>query len=397
MTSVAAAAPEYSRPKAPSRPRAGWAIEVAETLPEVETAWRDLERRAVASPYSRYDWVDAYARAGAGAGPVKAALVRDAADRPSLVLPLEVTRRLGVRIATTVGGRHANLGMPIAGGDLAALSPEDARGLLREIGRRLAVDVLALGHVPAAWEGEPNPFAAGARPSASPAYRLDLAADAEATFGRSMTGDARKKLRSKERGLAKLGRVALLEARDEREADLILSAFYRQKEDRFRELGIADPFAGAAVQAFIRNGAVRRRAGDAPAIELYGLTLDGEVIAAFGGAASTERLSGMFLSFAPGEAARFSPGDLLVTRIIARQCERGRRIFDLGVGDARYKRQICDSVEPLVDVLVPVTATGHLYAAAWGAAMQAKRRLKADPRVVAALAAVRKRLASFRG
>jgi CelD/BcsL family acetyltransferase involved in cellulose biosynthesis len=68
--------------------------------------------------------------------------------------------------------------------------------------------------------------------------------------------------------------VGLLQARDEADVDRILFAFYRQKEARFPELGISDPFAGDAIQAFSSRRGARGLAAGAPAVELYGLPLE---------------------------------------------------------------------------------------------------------------------------
>lgn len=364
-------------------------VEVATSFAAAETVWRSLETDAVMSPYGRFDWVRVFAHE---AGDVRIAIVRDTRGEPALLIPIAVERRLGLSIGGAVGGRHVNYALPLVRRDLFAhLDAEAASRLLRRIGAALRVDTLALGNVPVLWEGSANPFAAEGRPGADDAWALPLDPDGDATLARSMSTDARKKLRNKARGLAKLGTVAILQASTEHEVDLILDAFLTQKEERFRDLGIADPFAGATMRAALRQGATARLMEGRPGIELYGLTVDGRVVAVLGAAGDARRLSGMFLSFeAGGEAARFSPGEILVTEVIRRQCASGRTTFDLGVGDARYKRSICDTREALVDVVVPVTARGRLYGACLAAATAAKRRIKADPRAMALVGRIRK-------
>ena len=98
----------------------------------------------------------------------------------------------------------------------------------------------------------------------------------------------------------------------------------------------------------------------------------------------------MFVSFEQGETARFSPGEILATSIIRRQCELGREVFDLGVGDARYKRSICDQVETLVDMCVGVTARGRVYASLHAGAVGVKRRIKTSARGMALLSRLRR-------
>lgn len=392
MTTLASALPSASCPAA----RAGAAGTLAVTdIAGAEQAWRELERTALMAPYGRFDWVAAYA-AGTQ-DPVRVALLRDRAGRPVFLLPVTLGSRVGARVAFSVGGKHANFTLPlVAPGFAGTLGPDAASCLLREAGRALGVDAFALSCVPAAWDGAPVAWAAAGRPSPSDAWSLALERTGEATLARSMSAEARKKLRGKTRGLAKLGPVALVQARTEAEVEAILDAFLRQKTVRFQELGIDDPFAGEAMGRFLRLGARAGLADGSPAIELYGLKVGERFAGILGGAADRTRLSGMFISFEGGDLARYSPGEILVTSVIARQCEMGRAQFDLGVGDARYKRRICDGSVPLLDVVIPITARGHAFAAARRAAVELKRRVKASPAALRLIARARKALAPFR-
>lgn len=398
MSTIAAGAAAFA--DGHSEPRSGsppLAVEVSHDLASVRAAWLGLEGDAVMAPYGRLDWIEAYAAERLDPRAIRVAVARDVEGRVAMILPVALERRYGLTIGSGVGGKHANFNMPVLRPDLfAALQEQDAAALLRQVGRALRVDVLAMSHVPVAWAGRPNPFAAEGRPSPSDAWAVRLAGDGDATLARSMSADARKKLRAKERGLAKLGAVELLRARDPGEVDLILGAFLRQKEERFRELGISDPFADENMRSFMRRAALTRLDEGCPPVELYALMVADHPVAVLGAAGDRHRLSGMFLSFEQGEAARFSPGDVLVTAVIRRQCELGRETFDLGVGDARYKRSLLDTVERLVEVTVPITARGRIYAGSRALAVDLKRRAKATPAVVDAVARLRRSLASLR-
>src|SRR5919107_4460097 len=88
----------------------------------------------------------------------------------------------------------------------------------------------------------------------------------------------------------------------------------------------------------------------------------------------------MFNSFdGSADVVRSSPGELLLAQLIRHQCERGRQAFDLGIGEARYKTTLCDETEELVDVFVPVTARGHLYAVTARRLVAWKRFVKRTP------------------
>ena len=366
--------------------------EVFSSLAAAEATWRALETApgAVMTPYQRFDWVAACARIlprGARPCPV---LLRDPSGRPLALLPLFVHREAGIRVGRVIGGRHANYHMPLfAHPEAMALPPEAyARALLRA-GAQAGVDVIHLPDQPRLWNGLPNPLAHGTA-SPSDAYGLALEADPEAVLKRVMSGDARRKLRQKEKWLTgALGPVAHRVASDDEEGAAILSAYLAQKALRFAQAGISDPFADPAARDFL---AAAHRSG---ALELHALrTEEGRILATFVGAVDARRFSGMLTSFDPDPAlARFSPGDLLLQALIRDQCARGRTALDLGVGEARYKASVCDETIGLVDAVLPVSLRGRAYGAAAAAGARLKRRIKRDPRLWALVGRVRKALA----
>ena len=244
----------------------------------------------------------------------------------------------------------------------------------------LGVDAYVFSNCPLAWNGVPNPFAENGRPSPSNGYRLSLDADCEATLKRAFSSETRKKLRKKEKRLGELGPLSHVVARSEAEVDLILDVFLRQKADRFRELGIANPFADEPTRGFLRAAAVAGLKEGKPAIELHAIRAGEHTVATFGAAVDAARCCGMFNSFdTEPEIARSSPGELLTIHVIRWYCRSGRKIFDLGVGEAHYKNSICDEPEELVDAVLPVTARGALYTAGLDGFQRAKRYVKQTP------------------
>ncbi|AWN50003.1 GNAT family N-acetyltransferase [Methylobacterium terrae] len=376
------------------------ALEIStEILPEIlpglaaaEAPWRALEAMpsVVMTPYQRYDWVAAFATALPRKARPCPVLLRDPDGRPLALLPLAVTREAGIRVARMIGGRHANYHMPVfAGPEAAALPAEAYRQALAQAGRRAGIDVIHLVDQPRIWDGVENPLAHGPA-SPSDGYGLALEADPDAVLKRLMSGDARRKLRQKEKWLvAALGPVEHRVAADRAEGEAILSAYLAQKAVRFAQAGISDPFADPAARAFLAEA---HRAG---ALELHALrTGDGRILATFVGAVDARRFSGMLTSFDPDPAlARFSPGDLLLQALIRDQALRGRTAFDLGVGEARYKASVCDETIALVDAVLPVSLRGRAFGLAAEAGGRLKRRIKRDPRLWALVGRLRKAVA----
>lgn len=360
-------------------------------LAAAEEAWRTLEALpgALATPYQRFDWVAAFAPTLSPGEACRVLVLRDATERVRLLLPLVLRRRGGLTIASVAGGAHANYHLPLfSGRDAAALPAEELRLALRAAGRRAGIDAIDLGHQPRTWEGTVNPLALGAEPAPSDAYGMMLGPDPEASVRRAFSGDARKKLRSKERRLVEtVGPLAYACAGSAEERARFLAAFHAQKSARFAAMGIGDPFAEAGVRAFLERAAT----GEDPAIEIHALVAEatGRVLATFIGAVDAARFSGMATSFeADPEVSRSSPGDLLLQHLVRDQTARGRRSLDLGIGEARYKASVCDETIEIARPVLAVSLRGHAYCGAMSALTRAKRRIKRDPR----LAGLRDRL-----
>ena len=397
---MAALAEDLGRPvRAGLRGHGGLTAEVFSDLAAVEGLWRGLEAdpAVLMTPYQRFDWVAGYLGAGIDAGEATRILVlRDAHGRARVLIPLTVGRRGPLRVARVVGDRHANFHMPLfASREAAAMPAEDLTEALIRAGRAAGIDAFALRNQPRVWDGTPNPLAGGGLPAPSDAYGMLLGPDAEATLRRVFSGDTRKKLRAKERKLVEfLGAVEHRVAETPEAAAEIQAAFYAQKAARFADLGIADPYADGGIRRFIAAATAPDADGGA-AIEVHALVASesGRILATFGGAVDGARFCGMWTSFdTDPELGRFSPGEILLHRLVGHQAARGRRALDLGVGEAGYKAKTCDETIELVEQTVPVSPASHGLVLASRLAVRLKHRIKRSPRLWAAAQSLRRRL-----
>jgi len=356
----------------------------------VEQDWLRLQAAGVATPYQTIGWTRAWCQARAAfrasdrdVEPMIVA-ARDRRGRAIMILPLAVERRAGLAIASFVGGKHANFNMALFDrGAMERLSRADVVGALRVAAPRRGVDVFRLINQPISWGGVQNPLAQPpSRPGSSSAWMTDLKGDGESSVRAMMSSDSLKKLRNRERKLAEVGPVSYVEARTPAEIDAILSAFFDQKARRFAQMGVPDPFIDETVRAFIRGAAV----ADGPAISLFAIRAGDRIAAMFGGPVHGGRFSGMFTSFDADPAiARCSPGNLLLLHLVRSFADRGLTAFDLGVGEAAYKKDYCPVEVRLAESILPMTAKGRIAAAAFSAALTAKGLVKRSPALAAAL------------
>jgi CelD/BcsL family acetyltransferase involved in cellulose biosynthesis len=379
---MAAAACDSIVASAPARPFAH--CEVYDNLAKARAAWVEMEGLATASPYQRYDFIEAWGQTTGRARAVAPMIVvaRDETGRVNAVLPLGRSRRGLVWVAEFLGGSDANFKMGLFRQGLGVGS-EAIVDLLRRAARMTAprVDMFWLANQPIAWQGTANPMATLPRqPSPSFGHKSALAKDFNAWLARHHSKEARKKLRKKDRRLNEIGPVSHVIAQDEANARKILAAFLRQKQARTRILGLANPYDEPHTARFFDIAATRSIAQGSQVLELHALMSGERIVATFGGVAQADRFCGMFISYdADPEISRCSPGQLLILEAIRDLSARGVATFDLGVGEARYKDANCEAEEPLFDAAVAVTPIGFAYGVAVLRRQRIKRWVKQTP------------------
>lgn len=383
--------PELAAAPTPAIVRRAFAqVEVLADFGSARAAWDEIcARGAIASPYQSIEFARAWSETvGASRGVTPMIVVaRDGAGVAVALLPLGRFRRGPLRFASFLGGRTANYHMGLFLDDFAWRLTE-IEALLRTAATqaRPRIDCFVLINQPMSWRGVENPLAALARqPSPSFAYASALPGSFEVWRDAHYSKSAQKKLRNKAKRLQCLGPLNYRRALDAREARMLLDAFFVQKRARMRELKLPAEFEDEPTIALLRRLTAFAGIGKpAPALELHGLRAGARIVAVFGGFAFNGRLSGAFISYDldPSVAAS-SPGELLIQEIVRDAIDRGLTGFDLGVGEARYKSECCETTEILFDSAFAVSTIGRLSATAFLVGRRIKRRVKQSPRLYA--------------
>ena len=356
-------------------PRAGLAppfasVEVCGELAAAREAWGELG--AAAGAYQTYGFAEACAAALGGR--LAIVVARDEAGRPAALLPLRLARYGPLTIAGFLGGSWANYHMGLFRGVWGA---GDVAALMREAGVRAGADLFAFSSQPARWEGLDNPLAQLPHaPSPSPAFASTLPCSAcdwlDARFSRA----SQKKLRKKARKLEPFGALAHVRASGPDEAARFLDAFIAHKAAQARGRRARDPFARAQARDLLG------RLAASGAMEMHALLAGERIVAAFGAIPGGRRLSGLIVSYdGEREVAAGSPGEWLLIEVVRDAIARGFQTFDLGVGESRYKREICEIEEGLFDTAFGVTPVGRAAAAAYLGGRAAMGAIKRRPRL----------------
>ena len=243
---------------------------------------------------------------------------------------------------------------------------------------------------PLEWNGTQNPFALlPHQPSVNECPLLTI--DPKAPPASYTGGSFRRKLNGKERKLQALPGYRYIIARNETDARRLLDAFFAIKPLRMAEQKIKNVFAEPGTEQFIRHACLDGIAAGKPAIEMHGLECDAEVIAIFAGVGDGRRFSTMFNTYTMSEAARNSPGLVLIRNMIDHHTQRGCTSFDFGVGTDDYKQQFCKERQPLFDSFLALSAKGQLAARLLSLETSLKRAIKQSPKAMGLLHSLRHR------
>ncbi len=339
-----------------------------------QAAWAELA--AEGGAYQRQNFVAAWAEAFRAR--LAVIVARDEAGAAMALLPLHLRRFGPLRVAAFAGGGWANFHMGLfrQGLDWDA---DDIGALLSAAAKVVGVDLFAFSHQPSSWEGRDNPLC-GLRVRRSPnsAFASALPATHTQWLDAHFSRATQKKQRKKARKLEAFGAVAQVRAQSDAEAQRFLDALFAHKAAQARERGEPDEFADAKVRDLLR----RLADGESPAMEMHALVAGERVAAVFGALSDGSRLSGLVVSYdgAP-EVAAASPGEWLLIEVVNDAIARGFRTFDLGVGESRYKSEICEVEVALYDGAFAATALGRLGVPVYFAARAALGWLKRRPRL----------------
>jgi CelD/BcsL family acetyltransferase involved in cellulose biosynthesis len=358
-------------------------VDILTSLEEAAPVWLEFERSgALASPYQRFVWASSWQETvGRAEGATPFIVVgRDHAGSAAFLWPLCRTRLGPLSIARFFGGKHSNANFPLWRPEIASgLTPQDIPNVIDDVARSPhCPDMLVLLNQPRSWSFVTNPMALLPHDeSPSKICHSALPSDFEAFYRERVGSSTRKKMRQKERALSRHGALSYWRASSTEDARRVLGAFFEQKAMRMRQLGLANAFAEPAVREFIEMAATRAdpNTGVAP-IELYAASVGGSIVATFAGVVSDGRFCGMFNSMIMNELSNESPGELLLANVVRMACERGLTAFDLGIGEASYKRAFCNETDTLFDTVVPLTVRGKLATPLWRGQLNVKRRIK---------------------
>ena len=356
---------------------------VTSSLEPVTDLWQALEADPAMTFHQSRAWVEAWAQ---GTGAELAVVTLEQNGTPFAILPLEIDKMSGLKIARFSGTAYSNentgLINTVKQNRIAPVSAAQLAAALSRAG--LAADIVLFDKMTP--DGAARvPFSELPRVyHQNPSFQLPLFEDFNAVLAQINGKRRRKKFRVSERRLEAMGGYRHITGKTDAEALRLLDTFLEQKPVRLTAQGLPDVFADPGIRAFLRRLATTRDAEGRTALELHGIELSGgehagRIISVAGLTIKDRHVTCQFGSIDEEVAADVSAGELLFYRMIEAASAAGHKVFDFGVGDQLYKRSWCPQRTELVDCYAPLNLKGRLAAPLIAGMIRLKRTIKTSP------------------
>ncbi len=370
-----------------------FSLRICGSFEEAEPVWRLLESAGDALVFQSYDWQSAHYKAIGHKHLFQLCIVivETKDNRPLMLLPFGIVRRPFSRVLTWLGGRLTDYNGPILASEAARLFDQRRTDALwQEICRELpSFDYTDFQRQPAEIGNQPNPFwQLGTYVNPLYGWQTRLSSDWTAYYQRKRSGQTRRKERKKEEKLGQHGPIDFFIAQTEEEIDVAVAALVAQKSASYTLKGVKCLFRDEAYVDFIKDYTLTHaRSG---LVVLAGIRVRNEIIATQWGLIRGGHFCCLVLSRDHGRFARYSPGNILLRRLLEWCCGRDIKIFDFTYGNEAFKDHWCDSKIELYDSYLPVTFRGRLIVGGIALLNSMQRLLRRSSRVHAFATTLRK-------
>lgn len=366
----------------------------------IKPLWFDLQNRASVTVYQHYFWQRAWMETlGREQNATPLFIVAKIENMAVLLLPLTIVRKNATTIATWMGDDHANYCFGLCDRDhaeeIAVQMPDFFKSLAEHMPDH--VDVMVLHRQPHSWDNTINPLITlPCIKSSVTAGSLTLTHEFSLVLNRNNPKRKRKKLRTQERALEALGGYEVIRSSSPDHTRAVYQDFLAQKKKWFIERGIRNVFADETTTRFFSRLAEysEKLPVNEELLQFDYIWADNHNLALLGAGIFNGQHFGYFTSMTPDIKYRsISPGALIFHKRIEAACIEGMRRFDFGVGAENYKKSWCNEEHQLVDIIIPLTIKGRLYAAIEKLKSTTKRRIKKNEMIWSIAKKMRRKLA----
>lgn len=359
-------------------------LHLYDNFDDIRTDWLALEKGAHVSPFQTLNWCENWWReVGSHTGARLALVTATGPDgKIGLILPLMI-RRIGlILVAQSLGDKNAAYLNPVYQSEcITELYRTGQFSFARELKLLLpTIDTFVLDAQVLGFNREPGFGREFTKSLTGNTVSFVTLHDDWPGFDRGKrSAKTRSKERNRENRLKKLGNFEFVVAGSLKQRVEMFDALAKQKSAWFKAHCIEDIFGCQYNLAFLRCLATQQRNETDQWTLLSGFKLNGEWISLNLGVVHRNHYAGLILSTLAGDAKRFSPGHLLITKTMQFCSENGIEIFNFGAGDNHIKSKWTDDSRQLTLATMPATLKGHLYEMLLHKSNQVKSGVKSNP------------------
>ena len=345
---------------------------------DAKTKWLALEKIAHATPYQNYFWLCRWMEHIGSHQEMQPLIVEGyCQDKTVFILPLMLQKKFGVTICRWLGRQEQNVNVGLYSPEYLDENSSLFEDTVRLIGEQHSqISLFYLEKQPETIGPSPNPALEISRKMEHPnkLFSNEMGDDFEAWESQQRSTKYRRNLAGKWRKLENLhGELRVERLRRSDEIASLLEVFVAQRDAINEKRGVPNPFSNAQSIKFFHS-LINDFSESEEGFIVYGLR-SGEFTHAisfslFG--------NGSFSGFAHSmnlQSSKHSPGILLQREVLKLAHAKGFRNFDIGLGDAPYKRDWANEVT-LYDNLHAVNLRGKAAKLFIQSYLMAKRTLK---------------------
>jgi len=283
--------------------------------------------------------------------------VRQHDGTPLLFLPFAITRVYGSRVLSFIDEGMSDYNGPVVFPAAAQLSQNTVMRLLEAVVASVPPhDAIALRKMPERVETLANPL-----------WQLTNLSSEASTHAISLTRPMEaieqsirsiRNIKKHSRALQQMEGFRFFVAHTEAERHAILEVMLRQKQRRFEETMVPGFDAHPEKQRFFEEATEQLARHNA--LHLSALAIGETILATMWSVVRNGHYCAMITTFENGKWSRFSPGKVLILRLLYALKTDGHMCFDLGFGDEPWKIGLRDQTTPLRDYVRPVTFQGRM-------------------------------------
>lgn len=352
------------------------------SIAEMEDRWVAFEKVAVGTPFQNFAWLkNWHATIGAAQGVTPFIACGYQNGNLAIILPLCIKTTRISKCLTWLGEDLNDYNMPLIAEDLyARMTSADAGALLKMVSQAAGnADYMYSPKLPEQQGGRDNPFSIHQSMEYTVgSHSVRLTNNFDDFYSGVRGAKARRRLRSKETKLAKLGCLEYCQPTDAADKAEAIRLILTWKAQQLDETGALNPFNNTTNLALFDN--LARDPAAADHLRVYALKVDGEYVAAAFGFMCPKSFVLYQTAYKTGPYTAFSPGTLLLLHMFRSAIDEGKSEFDFSLGNEAYKFEWADTHAITTVGVTAMTAKGFVIGAALKSFLFAKRWIKASPK-----------------